>query len=47
MELQIGCSYVYNGKSVQLRDLEDEKAYVFSMGFGYKWVDADKLEDEI
>lgn len=47
MELQIGCSYVYNGKSVQLRDLEDEKAYVFSWDFGYKWVDMDKLENEI
>lgn len=47
MELQIGCHYILNGRDVILRDLEDEKAYVFSMGFGYKWVDADKLEDEI
>lgn len=47
MELVIGCSYVYNGNEVKLKDLEDEKAYVFSWKLGYKWVDADKLEDEL
>ena len=44
MTLKIGEKYIYRGNTVELRDLEDGKAYVFSWGIGYKWVDEDKLK---
>jgi len=47
MKLQIGRKYVYLGKIVTLKDLEDGRAMVFSWHGGHRWVDIDKLEDNL
>jgi len=47
VKLQIGRKYVYLGKIVTLKDLEDGRAMVFSWHGGHRWVDIDKLEDNL